>query len=278
MSVTNGNGNGSGARAGSDNPPMLLIHGFTGTPVMWDPLLPYLEPHHDVEAITLPGHFGGPEFTEPGEHIVESMIDAVELQMDELGWDKAHIVGNSLGGWIALLLAGRGRAISTVAIAPAGGWELNSPEIERTKKIFQRQALGLKYFYPIAKELVKRPRGRVVALWDAVEHPQRLPGYLASQWLLAAKECPTREMLLSHSPKVRYPDSITIDGPVRIAWGTKDRILPFEGFSGGWKKVLPDAEWVMLDKLGHVPMSDDPSLIAKTILEVSTAAEAATSA
>jgi pimeloyl-ACP methyl ester carboxylesterase len=85
-------------------------------------------------------------------------------------------------------------------------------------------------------------------------------------------------MLLSHSPHVKYPEAITIDGPVRIAWGTKDRILPFKGFSKGWKKVLPDAEWVKLENLGHVPMSDDPSLIAKTILEVTTATEATTSA
>jgi pimeloyl-ACP methyl ester carboxylesterase len=278
MAGTNGNGNGNGASAGNGNPPMLLIHGFTGTPVMWDPLLPYLEPHHDIAAITLPGHFGGPIFTDPGDHIVESMIDAVELQMDELGWDKAHIVGNSLGGWIALLLAGRGRAISTVAISPAGGWELNSAEVAHARRIFQRQAFSLKYFYPVATQLMKRPRGRQIAIWDAVAYPQRLPGYLASQWLIASKECPSRQMLLSHSPNVKYPESITIDGPVRIAWGTRDQILPYKRFSTGWKKVLPDAEWVMLDKLGHVPMSDDPSLIAKTILEVSTAAEAATSA
>jgi pimeloyl-ACP methyl ester carboxylesterase len=62
---------------------------------------------------------------------------------------------------------------------------------------------------------------------------------------------------------------------VRIAWGTSDRILPYKRYSPGWRKVLPDAEWVSLDKLGHVPMSDNPSLIANTILEVSTAAEAA---
>jgi pimeloyl-ACP methyl ester carboxylesterase len=278
MTGINGNGNGSGANAGNGNPPMLLLHGFTGTPVMWDPLLPYLEPHHEIAAINLPGHYGGPAFTDPGDHIVESMIDAVELQMDELGWDKAHIVGNSLGGWIALLLAGRGRAISTVAISPAGGWELDSAEVAYAKRVFQRQAFSLKYFYPIAQELMKRPRGRVVALWDAMAYPQRLPGYLASQWLVASKECPARELMLSHSPHVKYPEEITIDGPLRIAWGTKDRILPYKGFAKGWKKVLPDAEWVKLENLGHVPMSDDPSLIAKTILEVSTAAEAATSA
>jgi pimeloyl-ACP methyl ester carboxylesterase len=62
-----------------------------------------------------------------------------------------------------------------------------------------------------------------------------------------------------------------LEGPVRIAWGTKDRILPFKRYSPGWKAVLADADWVTLDGVGHVPMSDDPALIAQTILEVSTA-------
>jgi pimeloyl-ACP methyl ester carboxylesterase len=62
-----------------------------------------------------------------------------------------------------------------------------------------------------------------------------------------------------------------LEGPVRIAWGTKDRILPYDGYADEWKRVLPDADWVTLEDVGHVPMSDDPQLIANTILEVSTA-------
>ncbi|MGH2906529.1 MAG: alpha/beta fold hydrolase [Solirubrobacterales bacterium] len=281
MAGSNGNGNGrsigTGVTTGNGKPPMLLVHGFTGTPVMWDPLLPYLEPHHDVAAIALPGHFGGPAFTDPGESIIETMLDAVELQMDELGWDKAHIVGNSLGGWISLLLAGRGRALSTVAISPAGGWELGSSEVTRAVAIFKRQELSLKFFYPLAQELVKRPRGRVIALWDAVGYPERLPGHLASQWLEASKGCSCRDLLIQFSGSVNAPDDLEIDGPVRIAWGTRDRILPYKRYAPRWKKILPQAEWVSLDKLGHVPMSDAPSLIAQTILEVSTAAGAAAS-
>ena len=276
--ASNGNGSGGMARAGNGKPPLLLIHGFTGTPVMWDPLLPYLEPHHDVEAITLPGHYGGPPLGDPGAHIVDRIVDGVERQMDALGWEQAHISGNSLGGWVSLLLAGRGRALSTIAIAPAGGWELNSAEVKRAAMLFKRQAAGMKYFYPFAQELVRRPRGRTLAMYDAMAFPARLPGHLALKWLEAAKLCPSRELLLAHSPNVNYPDSISIDSPVRIAWGTRDRILPYERYSPGWRKVLPDADWVTLDPLGHVPMSDDPARIAQTILEVSTAAEATKSA
>ena len=42
--------------------------------------------------------------------------------MDEAGFETAHVAGNSLGGYLALKLAERGRARSVVALAPGGGW------------------------------------------------------------------------------------------------------------------------------------------------------------
>ena len=49
------------------------------------------------------------------------LADHVERQLDQLGWDTAHIVGNSLGGWVAFELERRGRARTVTGIAPAGG-------------------------------------------------------------------------------------------------------------------------------------------------------------
>lgn len=260
----------------SEKTPMLLLHGFTGTPVMWDPLLPYLSEHHELHTIALPGHYGGPPMTEPGANIVETLVDAVERQMDELGLGRAHIAGNSLGGWTALLLAGRGRALSTVAIAPAGGWRLNSPETRRTIMLFRRMQLSLALAYPLVLEMAARRRGRLITNWETVAYPARLPGPLARQWIRAARYTPARDMMLKHARRVNAPESLPgADGPIRIAWGTKDRILPYERYSPGWRRALPDADWVMLAKLGHIPMSDDPALVSRTILEVSTEYDAA---
>ena len=268
MAGSNGNGAAPGA---GERSPMVLIHGFTGTPVMWDPVIPYLEPYHDITAIPLPGHYGGSAFSDPGEHIVEALLDIAERELDARGISRAHIVGNSLGGWAALLLAGRGRALSTVAFSPAGGWELNSPEVRRAKLIFRRMQYSLALTYPLALELAARPRSRGIVFWDAVAYPKRLSGSLARQWLVAAKNTPARDLMLKHSPEVNCPESMSIDTPVRIAWGTRDRILPYSRYSARWRRALPDADWVMLPGLGHVPMSDDPQLVADTILEVSTA-------
>lgn len=275
MIGSNGSGNGNGASAGraSAKSPMLLIHGFTGTPVMWEPVRPYLELHHECEAINLPGHHGGPQFVEPTSgSIVDAFVDDVERQMDALGWQQAHIVGNSLGGWIALGLAGRGRAITTTAISPAAGWDMGSPEVDRAKRLFQMLQFQLKYFKPAALELAARPRGRMLAMRDAVAYPERLPGPLAVQWIEAAADTPCWRTLLKHADSYNVENSVaSIDTPLRIAWGTKDRILPYRGYTPAHKRHFPHAEWITLEGLGHVPMSDDPARVAQTILDLSTA-------
>jgi pimeloyl-ACP methyl ester carboxylesterase len=127
-----GGSGGRGARAGppiraftpshrgGSGPPLVCLHGFTDTWRTWELVLPELERHHDVLALTLPGHAGGPPIA--GEVDDALVPDAIERAMDAAGWDAAHLVGNSLGGYTALQLAARGRARSVVAFAPAGGW------------------------------------------------------------------------------------------------------------------------------------------------------------
>ncbi|AGL28787.1 hypothetical protein J113_23315 [Mycobacterium tuberculosis CAS/NITR204] len=75
-------------------------------------------------------HDGRPQRrTGLGHPVLSSAVlaDHVERQLDELGWETSHIVGNSLGGWVAFELERRGRARSVTGIAPAGGWTRWSP-------------------------------------------------------------------------------------------------------------------------------------------------------
>jgi pimeloyl-ACP methyl ester carboxylesterase len=99
---------------------MVCLHGFTDTWPTWELVLPALERRHDVLAPTLAGHAGGAPIE--GEISDALFPDAVEVAMDDAGFESAHIVGNSLGGYIALQLASRGRAETVVVLAPAGGW------------------------------------------------------------------------------------------------------------------------------------------------------------
>src|ERR687888_1301375 len=104
---------------GGSGPPLVCLHGFTDTWRTWELVLPALERRHDVLAPTLAGHAGGPALD--GETDDAALADAVERAMDEAGFETAHLVGNSLGGHVALQLAERGRAKTVGALAPAGG-------------------------------------------------------------------------------------------------------------------------------------------------------------
>src|SRR5436305_1961664 len=113
---------------------MLCLHGFTDTWRTWELVLPALERRHEVLAPTLAGHAGGPALN--GDVSAAALADALERAMDEAGFGTAHIVGNSLGGYLAFHLAARGRADSVVALAPAGGWAVGDESYKDTLAFF----------------------------------------------------------------------------------------------------------------------------------------------
>jgi pimeloyl-ACP methyl ester carboxylesterase len=126
--MTGGDGIFSQAYRGGSGSPLVALHGFAGTWRVWELVLPALERRHEVLAPTLPGHAGGRPL--PAELTVDTLADAVADTMDGAGFEAAHLVGNSLGGYVALQLAARGRARSVVALAPAGGWVRGDPAID----------------------------------------------------------------------------------------------------------------------------------------------------
>src|ERR1700757_3679942 len=116
--------------------PIVLLHGVTSSARTWDPLLPMLSPRYRVFVPSLAGHRGGPPLPAGPTAVVDRIVDAMCRQLDEAAIDTAHIVGNSLGGWVALELARRGRAQSVLALSPAGAWR--SPrDLRRLLLIFR---------------------------------------------------------------------------------------------------------------------------------------------
>jgi pimeloyl-ACP methyl ester carboxylesterase len=263
---------------GGTGEPLVLLHGFSATWRSWTPVLPALEEHHAVFAPTALGHYGGRPFA-PGEPAsIDAVVEAIERQMDAEGIDRAHIAGNSMGGWLSLELALRGRARSVVCVCPAGGWERDTPEGRAVVRFFRRNELALRIGRPWFKTIARRPRLRAVALRDVVARPSRMDAALALANLEGAAGCAVDgDEVAGLVEEAGARELGPVECPVRIALGTRDRLFDRPEHFAKLRRLLPDAEWVSLEGLGHAPMSDDPVQVSKTILEV-TAADRLTAA
>jgi len=264
-----GEGAPSASHRGGSGEPMVLIHGITDTWRTWELVLPLVEPHHDALAISLLGHAGGRGLSEPGKATLAELADEAERDMDAAGMERAHLVGNSLGGWIVLELASRGRALSVVALSPAGGWDPGNRWAMVAFWQLMTIQRSIKWTLPIAEQLAIRPRGRRLVLGGLVSDPEAVPASLALALVRGAADCPAAIPLLEETRASGYPDLAEIDCPVRIAWGTKDLLLPHHRLSDRFREILPEADWVEIPGAGHLPQIDHPKETADLILEVS---------
>jgi pimeloyl-ACP methyl ester carboxylesterase len=250
---------------GGSGTPLVCLHGFTDTWRSWELVLPALERSHDVLAPTLAGHAGGPAIT--GLASDEVLIDAVEEAMDEAGFRTAHIVGNSLGGYIALQLAARGRAESVVALAPAGGWAESDRSYRDTLRFFTMMQKLLRTAAPHAAEILSTPEGRRRSTEFSVTNFEHIPTELLIHQMVGAAACEAAIPLIEYALDQGWNlDAERIDCPVRVVWGTADRLLLWPSSAARYRdEWLPQADWVELEGIGHCPQLDVPLETAELI-------------
>ena len=250
---------------GGTGSPLVCLHGFMDTWRIWELVLPMLEGQHDVLALTLPGHAGGPPID--GTVSTDAFVDAVERSMDAAGVELAHIVGNSLGGYVAFQLAARGRAASVVAFAPAGGWapgDVSYEDLLRTQRELQTQ---VKAAAPHAAEFVAAPQGRRRATQLITTNFEHIPADLLGHQMLGIASCKAAAPLIENALSEGWTlDVERITCPVRIVWGTADKLLPWPQAAARYREELPQADWAILDGIGHCPQLDVPIEAAELIL------------
>jgi pimeloyl-ACP methyl ester carboxylesterase len=244
----------------------VLIHGFVDCPRTWDLVLPLLERHHDVLAPALPGHAGGPPLD--GELTRDLLPDALERAMDEAGFETAHIVGNSLGGYLALQLAARGRARTVVALAPGGGWARDDDSYRAALDFFPELHEQVKAIAPHADRLLASPGGKRRATLYTTVNYEHIPAELLAHQARAVAACDGVVAMTEFAKREGYQlDAEKITCPVRIVWGTEDGLLRWPAaarrYLDDW---LPHADWVELEGVGHCPQLDVPLETAQLIL------------
>jgi pimeloyl-ACP methyl ester carboxylesterase len=256
-------------RAG-EGEPVVLLHGFTGHWRHWKPVLADLVARYEVIAPTLSGHNGGPAY--PSGMGLEKIADAgdsLERHLNELGIGTAHFVGNSMGGSLAIELAKRGRARSVVAFSPGGGWELGGPEPERIARFFARQMRMLRVSRKQIPRLMRRPGARKLAMRDIMRHGELIAPADAVDLSLDPLGCAVVNDVLAslRAGRAHVEDLDQVAAPTLVAWAELDRILPLATCSARFTREIPDAEFRVLPRVGHVPMWDDTRLVVKTIID-----------
>lgn len=244
---------------------VVLVHGFSGSPASWTLLRPHLERRHDVLAATLPGHVEG-RALRPGEPVsVAVLAEDLERQLDAAGLQQAHLMGASLGGWLALELGQRGRAASVLALSPAGGWEAGSAQERALGEEAAETYRAARRIAPVAPLLVRLPAVRRRMFGQVAQHGERVPAALALRLLRDTVDCTAYHALMEAIGRDGPPRFAGIACPVLVAWGEHDRLFPQAEYGPRLRAQLPGVEWQTLPGVGHAPFYDEPQLLAEVI-------------
>jgi pimeloyl-ACP methyl ester carboxylesterase len=247
-------------------PPLVLLHGLMLSGNIWQDTARLLASHHRVYTPTAPGHRGGPQSHRPVS--IWDMVDAAERYLDETGLERPHLAGNSMGGFVAIELARRGRAASVCAISPSGFW---SDEIHARGLTKVRQAAAMvRATRPLAPLAMKSPGMRRFALRIGALHGDQVSAGRAVEIARDIAECTVVGEIHRNPDAVATMDSLPC--PITIAWAERDAVLPMNGCGVIARNRFPLATFTVLPDVAHIPMLDDVRLVAQTILATTGAA------
>ncbi|UQI44863.1 alpha/beta hydrolase [Streptomyces sp. HU2014] len=246
--------------------PLVLLHGIGHHLQAWDPVTSILAAERDVIAVDLPGFGRSPALADGIPYDLAHVVPVLGALFETLDLDRPHVAGNSLGGLLALLL-GRDKLVRSVtALSPGGFW--TEGERRYAFAVLRAMRLGAVTLPPRAvARLAGTAAGRAALTGSIYARPGRRSPDAVIAETRALREATGFEATLTAGSEVLFTDDVP-DVPVTVAWGTADRVLlRRQGVRA--KKVIPGARLVRLPGCGHVPMNDDPALVARVVLDTS---------
>jgi pyruvate dehydrogenase E2 component (dihydrolipoyllysine-residue acetyltransferase) len=232
--------------------PVLLIHGFGGDLNTWMFTQPALSQDRRTVALDLPGHGGSVKDVGSGDP--EALADAVDAALQVLGIERAHLIGHSMGGAIAALLALRRaeRAASLTLIASAGlGPEINGRFIDGLIGASRRREA-----IEVLSQLVHDPASISRAMIEETLRYKRLDGVPAALTAIAHAWFADGRQHLDLADRIEQ-----LRAPVQLIWGREDRIIPVahaEALAARFPVHI-------LDATGHLPHMEKASEVSRLI-------------
>jgi pimeloyl-ACP methyl ester carboxylesterase len=242
--------------------PVLLLHGLGATKASFFDTAAALSDRYTVHALDLPG-FGSSSKPVRGAYDAKWFAERVRGAMDELGVERAHIVGNSMGGRVAIELGLRcpERVGGLGLLCPGVAWVKRSlhpivrllrPEFGFLPHSFGRETIEAQFWSLFADRDRVDPSVADVVVGEF----QRIYGSAGARHAFLAS---ARNIYLERpfGDGGFYPRLAELERPALFVWGTHDTLIP-AGFARHVRKWLPSAEQIVLDDCGHVPQVERP--------------------
>lgn len=236
---------------------VVMIHGYSADKTVWMRFAPHFTDRYRVLVLDLPGH-GETPFDPSLRYDTRSQAQRVLKAMDALGIVKAHLVGNSMGGFIAAQLALHHPArVQSATLMDAAG--VTAPQPSDMEQMLSRGD-GNPF------EVTSRAAfDRFYAMTMA--QPPWVPG-ITLDWI-AADYAARRESLARIFTDFRNVDLLDtrlaeITVPVLVMWGDQDRLV-HRSAAEVWTRGIPGAQLIRYPDLGHMPMVEDPARSAADI-------------
>lgn len=241
-------------RSGTDDKPMLIfLHGTSGHAEAFSRNMEAHGQHFDTWAIDMIGH-GWSDYPET-TYEIPTYAEHVLRVMDTLGREKAHVSGESLGGWVSTYLAvHHPDRVDRVVLNTAGGWVANPEVMERIKKV-SNAAADNPTWETVKTRLEFLMYDKSMVHDDLVECRRRIfmrPGYSDI----------TRRILCLQEMDVRKRNLITneqygsISSPTLVLWTSHDPTATVEQ-GREIASMIPGSEFVVMDKCGHWPQFEN---------------------
>jgi pimeloyl-ACP methyl ester carboxylesterase len=253
-------------RKGS-GPAVVLIHGFASSIFTWKDVLPALAQGHDVVAIDLPG-FGGSDIPRP---LVGTTYPSVALAvMDRLGIGRAALVGNSLGGSVAVgMAAERPERVTALVLIDSAGFNFDAGDRPPLLRLIAAPGVGSALEkVPVRRRLVAAGLEQVF-FDDTLVTAERIDEYAVPMSRPGAARA-AAELLAGESPPFR--DVVgRVRAPALVIWGRNDTWIPV-AHAQRFTEAIPGSTAVILDSCGHLPQEEKPAEVSALILRFLAAA------
>jgi pimeloyl-ACP methyl ester carboxylesterase len=241
------------------------VHGLGSRWQVFEPILDRLAERHEVLAVDLPGFGATPPdpAVSPGVPGYATWLAGV---LAELGVERPHLVGSSMGGAVALELGRAGIAGRVTAFAPIGFWR--TPGRMWCQGLLTALRTGGRYTEPLLGPVLAHPAGRAALLAPLFGRPTRVrPADAAADAAAMVRAAAYPAACRSFATYRFDPPGRLDDIPVTVAWGTRDVVLWHRTQSARARVVLPAARHVDLPGCGHLPFNDDPARCARVVLD-----------